>query len=1343
MEADFEIQESLAAEDLNIVHSYALMPGLAYSFENLESPEKINFLKQLSSSIDPNREDKAVNAYSIMEELEKDDLSGYNALINSFSDFFNIKDSVRQRINCPENLKEKNSWLLSCIIFGYSTCYSNIDEFWYSFNENQKRIDSKRQLISYSDLNAVFGDGSALLNYKINYMNNAPSEPGIVYILKYINVGNLFTGSSPVIDPTLMKDCEIQSYRISGSITPKYYSGDAYGLLTFNPNLNECQQVVVSGETGFLQYPCAKTSIRPRELKFNQLLYDGPYTSGDSSVASDGVSLLRSIENETYSADRFSQIKKNNYGGTCFASYSDSWIFDEFSGVKNVTFLGDVLAASSADTLKSFPDSSTGAYHFLGSQIFQTGSGQKFYYTGFSPVFFRLNDSENDEIYSGLEINLFDKKRNSGVLMAYSWSLNSGILTSHSIGEEKYPSLNISNATPTLPFIGVSVDFSSETFKVKPSVKFNFGHLAYSEKYGSYINASDFSFTGFNFSGKNYFELGSGKLTYSREIKNSNLTKVSEAFSTNKETSSQDEFMLQKALGFSFAEDSLSKDQNEKIGDFYGVKYKYYNDSIEGMDAPINPPNVEHLAQDGIIGDPTILKYINRDLTEKQIFGPLDSASDANLGTGFIQKITTISNPNDEDYKYVRNLNPARYYSGLFASNRKVFLYPNAEKIYKSGSNSNVANQEFPYKIAIIYEIQENYSKTKVNFSRFQAGISKGFESLKNDIWVDENFSHPNAYRGGGGYGPPIPVWTFKPAFNNKELSKNLNGIVYEKGLETPLIIQAGKIQNIKNQYFFDINKGSDEYVDYSTAPISSTSAAYEISVDLSYMMPIKSLSDFKNYPSHAHKSFVSTGDTSVLMSYPLVAISGKWDEALNKAMNDEYGQDVLFEKDLDANLADQNLSGDSWNGFYIKSGEVFFPLYGRPYRARESDVRLFLIHDNAHQKRVFLRNSDIFPAFINNPYDVSFNGKSLAEYCFASEREKNNFIDSYNSCFEITGLSLFDGGLDKTISFKIERTGKLYHCPEATVGNVFLPEITSKQYNDIIALYPELNGYSFYSGIDEYSKSVSGYYLDYKETSEIKIIPKSYIINKTKFPKNDEIFEFETSGMIGINAELSYNSQEESCVVTHGIKIEERENEKDKFQEAGFKFSYASPVLKNKLGSASTFDFATRQVSRKNKIISGKNTFLNKNNSSPYYHNHFYLGVLPEFCHFHERSLIGNLGQDNLLYPNSEIISSSSYDYEEEYEDGSNYIMEKIDKIYDVVESKRFYDSFFCDSITNSGLGFIETLNTGSSINSNEQCKQFWAPNNTAISDLELGDKISFISETKDREVDLSGIKQ
>lgn len=419
------------------------------------------------------------------------------------------------------------------------------------------------------------------------------------------------------------------------------------------------------------------------------------------------------------------------------------------------------------------------------------------------------------------------------------------------------------------------------------------------------------------------------------------------------------------------------------------------------------------------------------------------------------------------------------------------------------------------------------------------------------------------------------------------------------------------------------------------------------------------------------------------------------------------------------------------------------------PYRDTSADCRLFLFHNNLNENRIFIRRSDIFPAFINNPYDISFSGKSLVDFCFLSERQKSNFTDSINSCFELTGLSLFSGGLNKSISYKIEKIGKLYHIPQEDFNKEFLPEITDKQYNDIIKLYPELNGYTFYSGVENYSDNLSGYYLIYKETSEIKIAPKSYKVHKNRFPQYDEVFEFENSGKINLDIELSYNSQEESCIITHGVKIDEKLNEKDKFQEAGYKLAYLSPVLKNRLNLKTqehlSFDFPTRQVSRKNKIISGENKFINKNVGSPNYHNHFYMGVIPEFCFFSDtRAVIGNFGQDHLYYPNSEIISSSSYDYKEEYEDGTFYKLEKIDKIYDVVESKRFYDAIFCDAVFNSGTGFIEALQTGDSLNSNLECKQFWGPNGTFISELELGpDKINFISKTKDREVDISDIKQ
>jgi len=574
-----------------------------------------------------------------------------------------------------------------------------------------------------------------------------------------------------------------------------------------------------------------------------------------------------------------------------------------------------------------------------------------------------------------------------------------------------------------------------------------------------------------------------------------------------------------------------------------------------------------------------------------------------------------------------------------------------------------------------------------------------------------------------------------------------------------------------------------------------------------------------------------------------------------------------LFLADLDAasaeepkssanqNVSTQNLSGDAWNGFYIKSGAVVFPIWEMPYRVPSEDSRLFLFHNNLKENRIFIRNADIFPAFIHDPFDFSFSGKNLADFCFPGEkftRQNKNLANpstgpslghGNNSCFELSGLSLFSGGLEKEISYKIKRAGKLYHIPQGEFDKgVFLPEITATEYENIRKYYsPLLDSYTFYSGVEDYSKSISGYHLNYEEGSEIKIKTKSFKIYSGIFPHFDQVFEFKTTGKLAFSGEFSYNSQEESCIVTHGVQLNEKENKKDKFQEMKHRFSYISPVLKNrtnvniaydateivslpfqinsvssngeektatftilgqqfeikpgakvlvsalhdesfngeyivKSANASsitvtgafqnidqkddtgvikldqesykipinyhTSDFPTRQVSRRNKIISGDNKFLNKNMGSPDYHNHFYMGVLPEFCFFSQtRNIIGTPGQDNIYYPKSEIISSSSYDHKEEYEDGSFYKMETVDKEYEVAESKRFYDSTFCDAVSNSGTGFIEILRTGESLNSNSECKQFWAPNGTFISELEKS-AINFISKTKDRKTDISDIK-
>jgi len=1453
---EFEIESELSDESLNAIHSYALMAGSAYAFKTLvpeneeireqlfleEKEEGYNFLKQISLAVNPNREQKSYSGYIMIVDLRIENRSHYEVFINKFSVLESVKNAIFNIIKGPENLKEKNSWLITSIIFGYSSTYSLAEDFKNSFKEIEKKIKAsngqkeEEELILFSDLEKIFNENVPMFSSIIrDYLNEIPKTSDIVHIIKYIDVGKFFTGVPPP-DTTLMKDCEIQSYRISGQITPKYFSGSAADLLIFNPNLRECQQIVSGEETGFSFYPCAKESIRPRELIFNQLIFDGPYTSGGPETAALGIPILREVENETYTQDR--KLQKIQHMGigkagpeSYIASYKNGWIFDEFTGQRFLSFIGDVNTLSTVDILKKFEvlgangfllNRPTGNFHFLGKRQFITGQDyivQKAFHlgdvkkigSGFSPIVFRLNKKENDEIYSGLEINLFDKVKNSGILMTYSLSPDSGILSSHRPGEVKLPSLNIENNRPNLPFMGISADFSSKNFNINPSVKFNFGTTTSQTlprgdvEYG--IEASDFSFTGFNFTGK-IFPLSSGKIKYTTEISSAKIKPVSPAFTTlfhtaidangnnvTHPTISDSKFLLQRALGFPLTGDCLPKSDT---GVFYGIDYSYYRIGREDVPyavpfwvfprdpfAPyrvvVYPPTIKVFAQQSIIGDPSILRYIGdhtKKISRKQVFGPLDEPSDSNLGVGFNQRMTSIENPADKDYKYVRNLNPARYYSGLFASNRKVFLYPAAEKVYNSGSIFNAAKKSFPNKISVTYEVEERYFKNVTDFGRFNTSVTQGLDSLKNEIWVDQDFSHPNAYRPNSPY-PPSPIWTFKPG----NPGVNLNGIFYT-GLDFPLEIEMGSIRNIRSELFFNVQQDSYGDINHTITPLFSGNkqdvekkVKYEITVDYTYTPPIKSLSDWQNYPIHAHRAFVSTGDTLINLSdFPpqdLLSgdLSGKWSEALNKAMNNYYGQDPLFLADLDAasteepkgnaneNVLNQNLSGDAWNGFYIKSGAVVFPSLHQPYRVPSADCRLFFFHNNLKENRIFIRNADIFPSF---PADVQFSGKNLADFCFPGEkftRQNKNLANpstgpslghGNNSCFEISGLSLFSGGLEKEISYKIQRTGTLYRIPTGEFNKgIFLPKITPTERGEYIdKYYPELKGFTFYSGVEDFSKSIGGYYLDYEEGSEIKINKKSFKIYSGIFPQFDEVFQFENSGKLAFSGEFSYNSQEESCIISHGVQVNEKGNEKDKFQEMGYKFSYISPVLVNRIDLQTlgygVLNFPTRQIARRNKIITGNDRFINKNMGYPNYHNHFYMGVLPEFCYFSsDRSIIGTPTQDTLYYPKSEIISSSSYDYKEQYEDGSFYEMKTVDKEYEVVKSMRLYDSTFCDAVFNSGTGFIEILPTGDSLNSNSECKQFWAPNGTSISDLELEEgALNFISKTKDRSSDISDIK-
>jgi hypothetical protein len=1366
---DFETIEALDGETKNSISTLALSAVASYGFENLDDGVTLSLLQNTARIVYVEREGKGLGVYDFLKYLKETDPAGYQGFVTSFSSFSSLKDKLKSKLNTVEISdidKESYSIILTAVVFGYSSIYSSVSDFWESFDTNQKSLFPK-ELLSRANLDSVFD--SDYVKMRLSIINSESSVDSIINLLKYINVESLFTGEA--VNAELMKDSEIQSYRISGKVN--YFYG-------FDPSIVDCEQIEVDEATGFRFYPCNRVSVKPRALQFNQIITDGPYSRGGPSVADNGIKLLTSIKNSYYDSSRIEGVKilnQNAAVGPFFASYNSGWVFDEFSGERPVNLRGDVGFANSADTLKSFPDGAeTGQYHFLGSYTFTTGTGvgQISKYSGFNPILLRLNDKDEQRIYSQLEVNLFDKQKRSGQLMAYAVSTDKDILTSFSTGEtSQYPLLSIANHTPSIPFIGINLEFSSKTFNKKPAAKFNFGSLYFvpetaSNPGGSFTTATDFLFTGFNFTG-DYFDLSTGSIKFNKEIKNTQNFNPEEAFVNEPNppggapgliSPQPGSRLLQKALGFSNYKDCITGIEGVKFGSHYGVEYKFI--PILDLDGNVirvlKPPEIEDEGNKHVkrIGDTGVLKYVTgfgpagniSPLLSKRVFGPLESKTDQGLdGKDFNYKYLP-KNYGKLSYAHVPALNPARYYSGLFASERRQFLYPSAKKIHDRNNN-----RYFPSQVKLSFMVEEEYSKSaNGSLSRYGGNVQKTIGELS-DYWVDQDFSHNNTVDVGLFFSSP--VWSYNPLTN-----RNLNP--HHQYLTGEVSILDGElVSGSLTTYSFatELGYGRANLSLPSTPITSSVKKEYSAELEMNYALPGKSLSDFLDHPEHSNKAFISTGDSEITINQVTqtgsVSYVTGWTEQINIDVNN--GADPLFSTALDVN---QNISGDSWNGFYLKSGTVYYAPGAPAFRDPSSDKVLVEASDNSSNLRLFLRNLKLFPAFVNNEQDINYESGSLTSSHFSSQRQKNNFSDVSLRVFEINAGSIFDkipnddtaeevSSFTKNISLNIAveknilRTGKLYYAPELIDQSVTLPEVSEKEYKQIADLYPQLNGYTFYSGVDAYARMNSGYYIKYTESSNLKLTITSAEVKYDRFPASDELFEFHLTGKANFSGALSYLTQEESCVVTHGIKVEEKINALDKLQSDEDRFSHASPILKDRLGSISTFSFPTRQIRRRNKIISGQNTFINVNSSSPYYNNHFHMSVTPEFVYLsNESSILGSFSQDHLLFPDASMINSSSYDYVDVFPNGEEYRMDKVDKIYEVVESKRFYDSFFSDSKLNSGE-FVEFLPTGASVNSNKDLESFFAANFSKISDLKLGEKGNlYITKMEDRSSDVSKLR-
>ena len=394
---EFDTTEILSPDIKNEVSTYALSAIASYGFDNLSKEVTLSLLSKTASIVFLEREGKGLNVYYFIESLKETDPSKYSSFSAAFSTFPTLKEELKSKLNnvaVSDADKENYSVILTAIVFGYSVVYSAVEDFWLSFDENQKQLHPV-ELLSKENLISIFD--SDYTQMRLNLLNSPDSETSVVYLLKYASVGHLFT-STP-INTDLMKDSEIQSYRISGKVN--YFYG-------FDPSIVDCEQIEVDGVTGFRTYPCNRVSVKPRDLQFNQTITDGPYSSGGLSVADDGIKLLTSIKNSYYDSSRIEGVKILNQNAAVdpfFASYDAGWVFNEFLDERPVNLRGDIGFANNTDSFKSFPDGAeTGQYHFLGSYTFTTGTGvgQISKYSGFNPILLRLNDKDEQRIYSQL-----------------------------------------------------------------------------------------------------------------------------------------------------------------------------------------------------------------------------------------------------------------------------------------------------------------------------------------------------------------------------------------------------------------------------------------------------------------------------------------------------------------------------------------------------------------------------------------------------------------------------------------------------------------------------------------------------------------------------------------------------------------------------------------------------------------------------------------------------------------------------------------------------------------------------------------------------------------------------
>lgn len=644
-----------------------------------------------------------------------------------------------------------------------------------------------------------------------------------------------------------------------------------------------------------------------------------------------------------------------------------------------------------------------------------------------------------------------------------------------------------------------------------------------------------------------------------------------------------------------------------------------------------------------------------------------------------------------------------RYYRGPFASTKKKFLYPNAERVNNEYQDSG---QGFPLEVTFDIKIEQYATKQIFSGGKYTVDGDLITKFKTNDIiWrktlkdtplqlVDSEFERPIGkasqyysyyYENYGN----IPIHNF-----GKNSSIQNHKAVFNRGFHDGIVYNKQICATT-----FPITNSSDIVLCGSTNAGEYWRYTGDLSFSLSakYTLPNHSLEDENIKGEYVEKIFRLPTEDVVLQNgnanYSYISTG------IPEGKEAEYYASGYFPKHL----------GAAFDPIYLS-------LVGQEEDPYFPNKQTKITHDGYINSGLYYGSASTFsedsnlarhPNKINGDSWLSFTGENVGKITNIlyypskySDRIVRNRIDDKNliiASITSSGLDLHTDALDLYPNLKTSIDPSLTN-PQRDIYTRFpnlLLSITGKNDFNFEGTYEitgqittgllyEIPNESFTTGsIQSYAAGSRGLVSGYKELSKVVVtISNLRVPNSSRgIRPYDTVTLIEPKGKCTIEGEFRHKSQEESAIYTEGLVFGDFTPEKLSPE------SFASDVIKRSNVTfednygASYVSAPSKMLSRKNisKISGeGKNVFLSQRSEAPENYNKYVIPALSELAKSWPGSTLESLPPtDGVVYPNIGYIPYSAAQGQEIYDEKNP----NIKNLFKTLVQKQFYDASVVDA--------------------------------------------------------------